>query len=110
MDSEKFKHLVRQNIKDLYSIDAIAPITSSEICCNSCGNPLVKPNTVLYGRSLRVVVDLNHVGGQDMFDFEDIISRMMRTKTNTIVISFCRVLAMKCLLNLPWNVAGWKSW
>ena len=55
MDSSAFKSAVRTNIKDIYGVDganANAPRVSKEILCEECGRPLVKPNTVLYGRSL----------------------------------------------------------
>ena len=43
---------VKSNIKDLYGIDPTAPPTSTHILCQQCQQPLVKPNTVLYGRNL----------------------------------------------------------
>ena len=53
MDSNAFKTAVRTSIKDIYGVDDDnAPRESKEIPCEQCGRPLVKPNTVLYGRSL----------------------------------------------------------
>ncbi|EKX38920.1 hypothetical protein GUITHDRAFT_115023 [Guillardia theta CCMP2712] len=50
--SEKFCSEVREKIKDIYNIDEHAPKESRPIECLSCGKPLVKPATVLYGRNL----------------------------------------------------------
>ena len=52
MDFDRFCELVRSNIKDIYKVDALAPATSSPIPCPACQKPLVKPTTVLFGRSL----------------------------------------------------------
>lgn len=43
---------VRENIKDIYGIDEKAPGHSTQIHCKSCGNPTVKPTTVLFGSNL----------------------------------------------------------
>jgi len=43
---------VRANIKDIYGVDPAAPKESTLILCKTCGKPGVKPDTVLYGRSL----------------------------------------------------------
>jgi len=50
--SPAFCDRLRESIKDIYAIDAAAPDASSPIPCLSCGKPLVKPATVLYGRNL----------------------------------------------------------
>ena len=52
MDPIEFNTRVKSNIKDLYGIDPTAPPTSTHILCQQCQQPLVKPNTVLYGRNL----------------------------------------------------------
>ena len=52
IDPEEFKNSVRSKIKDIYCMDDDAPKQSTEIICPACNRPLVKPNTVLYGRSL----------------------------------------------------------
>eukprot|EP01134_Creolimax_fragrantissima_P000049 CFRG0049T1 len=52
-NAEEFREKVRTQIKDIYdSGDIHAPLESTPIECLSCHKPLVKPNTVLYGRSL----------------------------------------------------------
>jgi len=50
--SPAFCDRLREQIKDIYNIDPAAPPSSSPIPCLSCGKPLVKPATVLYGRNL----------------------------------------------------------
>merc|ERR1711871_9788 len=52
MSMEKFRTAVKSNIKDIYGTDASAPPKSQGIPCPSCGKPLIKPATVLYGRDL----------------------------------------------------------
>ncbi len=52
MPQLQFNAAVKANIKDLYGIDPDAPKKSTNILCDKCHKPLVKPNTVLYGRSL----------------------------------------------------------
>ena len=48
-----FCHEVRTKIKDIYNeMDSMAPSQSTNINCNKCGKPYVKPDTVLYGRNL----------------------------------------------------------
>lgn len=47
-----FRDDVAANIKDIYGQDACAPKESQPIICKSCARPGVKPDTVLYGRSL----------------------------------------------------------
>ncbi len=44
--------LVQTNIKDIYGVDPTAPVESKPILCPKCQQPLVKPKTVLFGRSL----------------------------------------------------------
>lgn len=51
-DFESFCNDVQTKIKDIYKLDPAAPEESSLILCENCGKPLVKPSTVLYGRSL----------------------------------------------------------
>ena len=43
---------MRTSIKDIYGVDADAPAESSEMLCDSCRRPLLKPTTVLFGASL----------------------------------------------------------
>eukprot|EP00301_Raphidiophrys_heterophryoidea_P000315 c10154_g1_i4.p1 GENE.c10154_g1_i4~~c10154_g1_i4.p1 ORF type:complete len:314 (+),score=75.62 c10154_g1_i4:64-942(+) len=50
--SDEFRKQVQQRIKDITGIDRSAPATSSTIPCGECGQPGLKPSTVLYGRSL----------------------------------------------------------
>lgn len=52
MDFNEFCSNVRTNIKDIYKQDNDAPKESVPILCNKCERPLVKPKTVLFGRSL----------------------------------------------------------
>ena len=52
MDYEEFCTMVRTNIKDIYNVDAAAPAESKPITCPHCQRPLIKPKTVLFGRSL----------------------------------------------------------
>lgn len=56
MAPDTFRALVRSNIRNIYdadgSSDPSAPAVSSHINCPSCARPGLKPNTVLYGRSL----------------------------------------------------------
>eukprot|EP00037_Helgoeca_nana_P017652 m.167185 g.167185 ORF g.167185 m.167185 type:complete len:371 (-) comp24085_c0_seq2:261-1373(-) len=51
-DFEAFCDQVQTNVKDIYGVDPTAPKESTNILCQSCGKPLVKPNTVLFGGSL----------------------------------------------------------
>ena len=51
-DFHVFCDSVRKNIKDIYGVDPDAPKESTNILCKSCGKPLVKPSTVMFGRSL----------------------------------------------------------
>jgi NAD-dependent SIR2 family protein deacetylase len=52
MNYDVFCDKVSKNIKDIYNIDSKAPINSSPISCPKCHKSLVKPSTVLFGRSL----------------------------------------------------------
>ena len=52
MDFDSFCDLVQTQIKDIYGQDPKAPATSTPIKCTKCHKPLVKPQTVLFGRSL----------------------------------------------------------
>lgn len=70
MDFDEFCQQVRTNIRDIYQQDPPpahhhddhdndneeetlqSPVSSSNIDCAQCGKPLVKPATVLFGRSL----------------------------------------------------------
>ena len=54
---DDFCEKVQSNIRDIYNdgtndTEASSPTKSSPIPCLSCGRPLVKPNTVLFGRNL----------------------------------------------------------
>lgn len=51
-DYDSFCDEVEAKIKDIYNVDSDAPEESSLILCGNCGKALVKPSTVLYGRSL----------------------------------------------------------
>ena len=51
-DFDRFCAAVQTNIQDIYQTDSQAPKTSSPIPCEKCGKNLVKPKTVLFGRSL----------------------------------------------------------
>jgi NAD-dependent SIR2 family protein deacetylase len=51
-DFDEFCDTVQSNIKDIYKQDESAPVESTPILCKSCHKPLVKPTTVLFGRSL----------------------------------------------------------
>lgn len=51
-DSAAFCAAVRANVRDIYGIDSAAPAQSTPVPCPACGRPLVKPATVLYGRSI----------------------------------------------------------
>lgn len=52
MDFDEFCGEVSKNIKDIYKVDPDAPEESTPVFCRSCQKPLVKPSTVLFGRSL----------------------------------------------------------
>ena len=52
IENNDFCDMVRTNIKDIYEVDATAPTESKPILCPNCQRPLVKPKTVLFGRSL----------------------------------------------------------
>eukprot|EP00977_Amphora_coffeiformis_P013278 scaffold3421_cov181-Amphora_coffeaeformis.AAC.18 len=52
MEFSDFCQQVRTKIKDIYKVDTTAPTESSPILCPNCQRPLVKPTTVLFGRSL----------------------------------------------------------
>lgn len=54
MNYDVFCDMVRTNIKDIYDADSAAPTESKPIICPNCQRPLVKPKTVLFGRSLPV--------------------------------------------------------
>jgi len=47
-----FEAKVRSNIRDIYGTDPNAPTKSSNILCDSCGKPGLKPKTVLYGSAM----------------------------------------------------------
>ena len=49
-----FCYKVRTNVKNLYNIDESAPKESTNILCENCKQPTVKPTTVLFGRNLPV--------------------------------------------------------
>lgn len=51
-DWNRFVQEVKSKIKNIYSPGENAPETSANILCRSCQKPGVKPDTVLYGRSL----------------------------------------------------------
>ena len=51
MDFNDFCHQVETKIKNIYNSNE-GPTKSTPIHCPSCGNPTVKPNTVLFGSSL----------------------------------------------------------
>jgi len=48
----EFNEKIRKSIKDIYKIDPTAPEQSTEILCEHCGKPGLKPRTVLYGSRL----------------------------------------------------------
>jgi len=48
----EFNEKVRKNIKDIYKMDPTAPEESTQILCEHCGKPGVKPRTVLFGSRL----------------------------------------------------------
>jgi NAD-dependent SIR2 family protein deacetylase len=51
--TEEFYYRVRTQIRNIYDDnDTEAPKTSTNILCKSCERPGVKPNTVMYGRSM----------------------------------------------------------
>jgi len=53
VDFDDFCDSVESSIKNIYDKDdASAPSSSKPIRCQSCGNPTVKPKTVLFGGSL----------------------------------------------------------
>ena len=52
IDFEVFCKEVESKIKDIYQISSSGPKESTPINCGRCGRPLVKPKTVLFGRSL----------------------------------------------------------
>jgi NAD-dependent SIR2 family protein deacetylase len=54
MEFDVFCNQVEANIKDIYQTSSSAPKESTPINCSECGRPLVKPKTVLFGRSLPV--------------------------------------------------------
>jgi len=54
IDFDYFCDLVKSNIKDIYYQDSEAPTESTEILCEHCHKPLVKPKTVLFGQQLPV--------------------------------------------------------
>ena len=49
---DEFCQRVRSSIKDIYGVDDSAPAESSEMLCDACRRPLLKPTTVLFGASL----------------------------------------------------------
>jgi NAD+-dependent protein deacetylase sirtuin 2 len=51
MEFDEFCKAVETNIKNIYNPDS-GPEESKPIVCNICNEPLVKPATVLFGRSL----------------------------------------------------------
>eukprot|EP00283_Hemiselmis_rufescens_P024777 CAMPEP_0173438130 /NCGR_PEP_ID=MMETSP1357-20121228/19491_1 /TAXON_ID=77926 /ORGANISM="Hemiselmis rufescens, Strain PCC563" /LENGTH=276 /DNA_ID=CAMNT_0014403387 /DNA_START=52 /DNA_END=879 /DNA_ORIENTATION=+ len=51
-DAAEFAKKVETNIKDIYDMDPNAPAESTEIPCDKCRKPQVKPSTVLFGSSL----------------------------------------------------------
>lgn len=52
MDFDDFCNHVQTKIKDIYGVDEKAPSESTPIFCEECGKAMVKPKTVLFGRSL----------------------------------------------------------
>lgn len=52
VDIKLFTERVSAQVKDIYGVDPDAPLESTAPLCESCGRPGVKPDTVLYGRSL----------------------------------------------------------
>ncbi|GAB5355942.1 hypothetical protein AAMO2058_000248200 [Amorphochlora amoebiformis] len=55
---DKFRQQVSTKIRDIYGKDSKAPNKSENILCLNCKKPGVKPNTVLYGRSLPKEFDI----------------------------------------------------
>jgi len=51
-DFDTFCEQVRSSIKDIYNIDDQAPSKSSNIFCDKCQEPTLKPATVLFGGNL----------------------------------------------------------
>jgi len=49
---DEFRDQVRKNIKDIYKTDPTAPSESTNVFCDKCKQPGLKPKTVLYGSSL----------------------------------------------------------
>ena len=72
MGLEAFRSAVSANIKDIYGQDDDdAPASSTPVLCTQCGKAGVKPDTVLYGRSLpERFFDLS---GVDMADLDVLI-------------------------------------
>jgi NAD+-dependent protein deacetylase sirtuin 2 len=54
MNFDAFCDKVQSNIKDIYAMDSTAPSDSTPIVCPKCSRALVKPRTVLFGRSLPI--------------------------------------------------------
>ena len=52
MEFDDFCQEVQTNIKDIYNETPNGPQESKQIVCPNCNMPLVKPRTVLFGRSL----------------------------------------------------------
>ena len=52
VDLESFCQSLKANIRDIYGIDNEPPTVSRPILCPACQRPLLKPTTVLFGRSL----------------------------------------------------------
>mmetsp|Transcript_5327 Transcript_5327/g.10009 ORF Transcript_5327/g.10009 Transcript_5327/m.10009 type:complete len:329 (-) Transcript_5327:70-1056(-) len=52
MDFDDFCRAVETHIKDIYHPEGDGPKESKPILCSKCQRPLVKPKTVLFGRSL----------------------------------------------------------
>ena len=51
-DYDSFCDAVEHNVRDIYRTNDSAPSRSTNILCDKCGSPTVKPATVLFGGSL----------------------------------------------------------
>ena len=98
MPFSEFKSSIREQIRNIYDPES-GPTISSPIVCEKCSLALVKPTTVLYGRSLpgeffeRVPEDLKQV------DILFIVGTSLTVSPANQLVSLCGESTLRVLVN-----------
>ena len=104
-----FCQLVRTNIKDIDKKDKLAPKKSKPIPCPVCDKPLVKPTTVMYGRSLPAEFFQHTAEDLPNVDLLIVAGTALRVYPANTVVVRVPVGAQRVIVNLePVGEAEWE--